>query len=338
MLPRERVFNRIEGKPVDKIPNLNIVMAFAAKLIGVPYSRYAKDYRVLAEGNFAACRQFGIDMLSAISDPFRETSGFGANIFFPEDGIPVCKDFLVKEYADIRKLSVSDPMRSERMLDRIRAVELYKAQAGKEYPILGWVEGAFAEANDLRSMSDIMVDVYDEPAFVAELLEISNGQAIRFALEQVRAGADFIGIGDAAASLVGPAIYREFVLPYEKKLIGAIHEAGAKVKLHICGDINSILEPMTETGADIIDIDWMVDMPRAVRLFDGIASVCGNFDPVAVLLMGTPDIIRDAVKACVSYGSGTTLIAAGCEVPRETPRANLLAVHEALTELPGSVR
>ena len=52
-------------------------MTFAAKFIKVPYIKYVSDYRYLVEGNIACCEKFGIDMVSAISDPFREAHGFG---------------------------------------------------------------------------------------------------------------------------------------------------------------------------------------------------------------------------------------------------------------------
>lgn len=61
-----------------------------------------------------------------------------------------------------------------------------------------------------------------------------------------------------------------------------------------------------------------------------ICAACGNFDPVAVLLQGTPLEIRNAVKKCLEVSNDNTLIAAGCEVPRDTPVENLSAVAEAL--------
>jgi MtaA/CmuA family methyltransferase len=333
MTPYERVFNRLQSKAVDKIPNLNILMAFAAKYIGVPYSRYATDYRCLVEGNIACCEKFGIDMVSTISDPCREVHGFGAHVLFPEDDIPMCKDFLLKDYSDLKNLHVKDPLKCERMLDRIKAVELYKKSVGGKYPILGWVEGAFAEANDLRGMTELMMDAYDEPDFVRELLEICNEQAIAFAKEQIRAGADIIGIGDAAASLVGPALYQSIVLPAEQKLISEIHGAGAKARLHICGNITSLISYVPLSGADIIDVDWKVDFGAAVKAFGTSCCACGNFDPVSVLLAGTPESVGDAVKGCVKSAHNNTFIAAGCEVPRETPHENLMRVKDTLEEL-----
>ncbi len=330
LTPRQRVFRRLNGEAVDKIPNLNILMTFAAKFINIPYKKYVTDHRYLADGNIACCEEFGIDMVSAISDPFREAHGFGANIIFPEDDVPKCSDFLIKNYTDVEKLKVTGPLKSERMLDRIMAIRLYKQKLGEKYPVLGWVEGALAEAADLRGVAGLMTDIYDAPDFTKKLLEICTLQAISFLDAQVDAGADFIGIGDAVASLVGPGIYRDLVLPYEKRIIDAVHEKGAKAKLHICGNISSLLDLLPLTGADIIDIDWMVDFRAANEIFKDKCSACGNFDPVKILLNGGPDSVREAVVSCINDGNETAFIAAGCEVPKMTPLENLAAVDKAI--------
>jgi MtaA/CmuA family methyltransferase len=333
MTPKERVFRRLRGERVDKIPNLNILMTFAAKYIKVPYKKYVTDYRCLVEGNIICCEKFGIDMLSAISDPFREAHGFGANVIFPDDDVPQCIDYLIKDYSYIDKLKIRNPLDCERMLDRINAVKLFKKEVGKKFPILGWVEGPIAESADLRGLSRIMTDIYDAPEFLKKLLEICTQQAILFSREQIDAGADFIGIGDAAASLVGPKIYKEFVLPYEQRIINAIHQEGAKVKLHICGNISSILDILPLTGADMIDIDWMVNFKTANEIFKGNCSASGNFDPVKILLQGSENDVRKAVISCINNGNNTTFIAAGCEVPKMTSLENLIRVDSTIKEM-----
>jgi len=333
MTPKERVFKRLQGEDVDKIPNLNIVMTFAANLIKVPYKKYVTDYRYLVEGNIACCEKFGIDMVSAISDPYREAQGFGASIIFPDDDVPKCSDFFIKDYSDIKKLKINRAVNSERANDRIEAINLYRKEVGQKYPILGWVEGAIAESADLMGVSKVMMDIYDRPDFIKDLLEICTRQAILFSEEQINAGADFIGIGDAVASLISPSVYKDFVLPCEQRIVKAIHDKGAKAKLHICGNISSILDFLPLTGADIVDIDWMVNFKTANEVFKGRCSACGNFDPVSVMLQGDAGTVESAVISCVNQGNGTTFIAAGCEVPKMTPVENMVKVDLALKEL-----
>jgi len=328
----ERLENRLKGAPVDRIPNLNIIMQFAARYIDVPYGKYCTDHNDLVEGNLACCRDFGIDMVSAISDPFRETSGFGANVVILEDDVPRCTDHLIQEYSYIKKLKPIDPASSERMNDRLDAVFLYHQVCRTEFPILGWVEGPFAEANDLRGTYQIMIDLMKERSFVSELIDICLEQAILFAKAQIQAGAQYIGIGDAAASLVSPKIYRELILPAEKKLIDEIHKSGSKAKLHICGNTTALLDLMAESGADIIDIDHLVDLKTAIDKIGSKAMVCGNFDPVSVLLEGDTDLVRNKVRECIGIGKEHIIISAGCEVPKFTPPENLKAVAEVLVE------
>jgi len=329
MTPYDRTYRRMAGEVVDRLPNQNILMAFAARYIGSTYDRLAQDYRVLVEGNLRAIEAFHIDWASAISDPMREASAFGAVVEFPYDRVPYSPTPLLASYADWAKLRLWDPWEQERPRDRLQAIQLYRQRVGGYYPIVGWVEGAAAEAADLRGVSALMEDMLTEPQAVRDLLELCTQAAIRFAIAQVEAGADMIGIGDAVASLMSPRLYREFALPYEQRIIRAIHDSGAQAKLHICGNTSRHLPDMAKTGADIVDIDWMVDMGEAVRALNG-HSANGNYDPVGVLYQGSPDDVAQAVRRCLAVADGRSMISAGCEVPADTPHENLLAHYEAL--------
>lgn len=336
LTPYERVSRRMAGDSVDRVPNLNILMAFAARYIGSTYDLLARDYRVLVEASLRACEAFHIDLVSVISDPWREASAFGAEIEFPFDSVPVCRTPLLASYNDRSKLQLWNPWERERTRDRLLGVQLYREKVGGYYPICGWVEGAAAEAADLRGVSSFLEDTVLEPQAAHELLHLCTEAGILFALAQVEAGADIIGIGDAVASLMSPRTYREFALPYEQRMIKAIHDAGAKVKLHICGNTSRLLDDLVQTGADIIDLDWMVDLGAAVRTFGGRACANGNFDPVEVLLKGTPKEVAEATLKCLAVGDERLMVSAGCEVPVDTPHANLHAQYEALRDASAS--
>jgi len=328
----ERVMNRIEGKPVDRIPNTNIIMQFAAREIGVKYGDYVTDYRKLVEGNIVCCEKYGIDMVSTISDPFREVADRGGAVRILTDDVPACHEFLIKELGDLKKIRIVDPSITPRMADRIKACRLFKSEAGKQFPILGWIEGPMAEACDLRGINEIMTDLFDSPEFIDDLLRNCNEQAIRFAQAQVDAGADIIGVGDAAASLIGPDLYMTHVFEREKELIEAIHKMGAKVKLHICGNITALLPFLPDTGADIIDIDQLVDFAEAGEILGDRVAYAGNVDTVKTMLQGTPQNVYDNVQACAANGGTKLFLQAGCEVPKFTPGENLLAFMEAVKD------
>lgn len=218
------------------------------------------------------------------------------------------------------------------MSDRLEAIGTFREKAGGEVPVMGWVEGALAEAADLRGVLNLLTDLYDRPEWLVELLEKVTEVEIAFARAQVAAGADIIGLGDAVASQLSPQMYRRFALPYEQRIFQAVREVGGTPRLHICGNTNHILSDIAESGAEIIDIDWMVDIDRAAQAFEGRAALCGNFDPVAVMLQGGPEEVRAATRFCAEHGGARYFSAAGCEIPDGTPHANLLAQRQVLRE------
>ena len=136
----ERVTNRLHGEAVDRPPNFDIMMTFAAHHIGQPLARYYQDHRVLGDANLAVQEDFDLDLVQTISDPYRETADFGAEIIFPEDGLPVCKQPLLADPPDLRRLRTVDPHSGRRMSDRIAAARYLKERIGGEVPIMGWVE------------------------------------------------------------------------------------------------------------------------------------------------------------------------------------------------------
>ena len=326
----ERVKETLEGKPTDIVPRTPILMRYAAEYIGATYGAFTADYRVLVEANLRCADEFGFDQVSCISDPYRETQGYGAPIEFVPDSVPHCLRHPLEESRDLDKLPVPDPLApGGRMLDRVEAVRAFKA-AGGGYSILGWVEGPAAEAADLRNVEPFLVDLLDDEVYAGELMDLVTENAIRFARAQVDAGCDMVGVGDAIASQVGPALYEEFVQPREKRLVAAIQAMGAKVKLHICGDITPLLAGIADVCPDVLDCDHMVSLAVARRAMPSRTALTGNLDPVADILRGNPESIREKVRTAHAEAGVLYFVNAGCEIPSGTPIENLKALCEAI--------
>ena len=327
MNSRERVLALIDGRPVDRLPLMPITMQFAADVIGVKYLRYVTDFRTLVEAQLRTVERYGFDYVSCISDPAREAADCGSDIARFDDQPPAFKEerALLADKTRLAALKVPDPLADGRMTDRVRAAELFRREVGGDKLIEGWIEGPMAEGSDLRGINTIMLDLYDDPAFIADLFEFVTDMGIRFARAQVDAGADLIGIGDAAASLVGPVFYERCVWPYEKRMVDAIHAMGARVRLHICGDTNAIVDGMGRLGCDIVDLDYPVDMARARARMPG-QVILGNVEPVGVMRNGTPEVVTEALAACHRAAGPRYIVGAGCELPRDTPEANVRAM------------
>jgi uroporphyrinogen decarboxylase len=88
---------------------------------------------------------------------------------------------------------------------------------------------------------------------------------------------------------------------------------------------------LVQTGADIIDLDWMVPIEKAVDLLAPNQVICGNFDPVNILLKGTPEDVFEAAMNCIQKGQGRLILSPGCEVPVNTPVENVAAFCSQMT-------
>jgi MtaA/CmuA family methyltransferase len=321
----------LKGKKTNQIPFMPITMMFAADLIGVPYKKYETEAAVQAEGQLKTAEKFGAAHVSVISDPCVEAHDFGAETGFPENAPAYINEnnALISDKKTLAKLKITKPEDGLRMSNRLEAVRLLSEKSGGELLVEGWVEGPCAEASDLRGINHIMMDFYDDENFVADLMDLVTEQAIEFALAQIEAGADIIGIGDAASSLIGPQLYKKFSVPRTKRYVEAIHNAGAMVRLHICGTTESLSEYWKEINFDLIDIDYGNSM-AAVRknLGPDTSVLAGNLDPVRDVRDGTPAVIKELLEKCMQESAPGYIVGAGCEIPRDTPHENLLAMYD----------
>jgi MtaA/CmuA family methyltransferase len=324
--------NLIAGNPVDRVLNFDILMTKAAHHIGANLSNYYLDHHVLCEANLAALHDFKLDIVQTISDPYREAADTGLVVEFPPDALPLSVQPLLVEPGDLAKIHFPAKDFGPRMIDRLEGISAMRAQVGEEVPVMGWVEGALAEACDLRGMNNVMIDLIKRSDWLKELLEKCVEVGIAFARAQIEAGAHIIGLGDAAASQISPRMYREFALPYEQRIFGAVKAMGAIPRLHICGKTTHLLDEIAHSGAQIFDIDWMVDLRQAAEKLEG-ALVCGNLDPVAVFLYGSMEQVRLGVRANAVAGGPRWISAGGCEIPDHTPDENLIAQNQALLDL-----
>ncbi len=303
-------------------------MTFAARYAGVRYREYVTDHRVLVSAQIAATEAFGVGSLTCCSDAWREASDCGADLVFFDDAPPACKEHLLADKAVLASLRMPDPTASPRMSDRIAAAAGFAERAKGEIPITGWVEGPVAQAADLRGINELMMDTIDDLSFVLDLFEWVTELEIAFARAQVEAGADIIGVGDAAASLVSQDFYEAHAFPHAKRIVEAIHDAGGLVRLHVCGNASHLLEPLGRLGCDIVELDYPVDLARARERMGPDPALLGNIDPVSVVRNATPEAIRRGCAACARAVGPRHIVGAGCEIPPDTPHANLMALAE----------
>ncbi len=306
-----------------------ILMHFAARYAGYTYGEFASNYKILVESNMKALEDFDIDMVGLISDPYRETSAFGAPVEFIPEGVPRCKEIIIRSAEDVKNLRNPDVYKAERTLDRINGVRYFQELLNGEVPVIGWIEGPLAEAADLAGVSEMLMNLFTDPDLSNTLMDKCVVTAKDFARAQIEAGADVIGMGDAVCSQIDTESYVTFVKDRQKEIIDYIHELGATVKLHICGNIAHLLPEIKNLSVDILDIDWQVDPGHAREVLGEEVILCGNINPVDIQTF-SEEKVEEVSSALIRSQKGQRFIlSGGCEISLFTPPENLHAMRRA---------
>lgn len=330
----DRTLSFLKGEAVDRPPFHPIIMRWAAKYAGIKYREFCTDPATKCMAMTECAKDFEIDWVTVMSDPWAEASAFGITVNYPEDSLPVDTGGHLKDASAVANLSKYNTLSNIRCNNRLKEIAEFRKRLNNEYFIVGWVEGPVAEYVDLRTATAASLDFMLEPDSVQRAMDVITESAIDFITLQISEGAHCIGIGDAFCSQIGPELYRRFAFDRQKLLVDHIHKSGALAKLHICGNTRTIMAEMIATGADIIDIDHLVpSMKEFTKLLSQHQVFSGKADPVSVIQDGTKDDIRKEVHDNFEQANGRCIISAGCEITPGTSIDNMKAFRSAASEL-----
>ena len=328
----DRVRNLIAGKPVDHLPAQPMAMMFAAKHAGYRYIDYTKDGRIMADAQLKFATDFDVDCVLMCSDPAREVidiAGDASVGWFENQGPAIREErAALLDKSRLKTFKLPDLHAGGRMHDRLRAIEICKREMGSEKSIVGWVEGPLALAAELRGLNRIMTDFLDDPAFVRDLMDFTAEVAILYAAAQIGEGADTIGMSDAAASMIGPQHYKNFLHPWQRRVLESIRAAHPEVilRLHMCGTTDRLIPLMCTLPVDIYELDSPVNLAAARAVMGPNRVILGNVGTIADLLEGDPERVRAAAKRCHETCGRYHVVGAGCELSPFTPPENLRAM------------
>ena len=165
-----------------------------------------------------------------------------------------------------------------------------------------------------------------EDALVRKMLDQLLPVTIASITAQFKAGADIVVLADhATGNLVSARHYRDYLLPYHKRLTAEI--AGPLI-LHVCGNCTDRLELFAEAGFDGYHFESSVDAAAAVKRVGQRMSLVGNINNAQTLYQGSPEEVYREARAAIE--AGVPMIGPECAVPLVTPLANLKAIVAAV--------
>ncbi|MBD3230067.1 MAG: hypothetical protein GF329_17950 [Candidatus Lokiarchaeota archaeon] len=319
---KELFFSAMNGVPI-KIPFNPFIMHLAASLLNIEYSVYVQKPDVLVRGQLKSSNFFGIEHLHVSTDAYREASAWGVEVDF-SGHTPVAKPGSELDWREFDSIDTPSLLESKRILNRLKAVKLLKKRSGSDQCIIGWIEAPFAEINCIFGMTNVMkIPYHSWESIIKKLIDRIVPIQLEFAKLQIEAGADIIGAGDSAVSLIGPKKYEEACLLGTKKLFNQI-EKKSPVLYHTCGDNSKtnngrdMLKLIANAGSSIIDIDYQVDLAIAKSKIGNEICIRGNVNTnlLANSEISTEELIEN-MTTNIENGkpNGRYMFAAGCEWP-----------------------
>ena len=307
-LATDRFLRACRRQPVDATPVWFMRQA----------GRYMREYRDLrtrhsmlelcrtpdlaTEITLQPIRRFPLDAAIIFSDLLLPLQPLGIPFDFVKGEGPQVERPIRSE-ADIDALHSFEPREAlEPVLQAIRQV---KAELNGSVPLIGFVGAPFTlasyaiEGGHSSHYAHAKALMYGNPAAWHRLCDRLAVAAGDYLVAQVEAGADVVQVFDSWVGALGPADYREFVLPHSRRIFDMVRPTGVPA-IHFGTGTATLLDAMAEAGGDVVGADWRIPLDEAWERIGHERGIQGNLDPVLLLgprermLAGAADVLHRA--------------------------------------------
>ncbi|MCG8591984.1 MAG: uroporphyrinogen decarboxylase [Proteobacteria bacterium] len=298
----ERFLRACRGDPVDRPPVWLMRQAgrylpeYRRVRAGIPFLDMCRDVERAVEVSLQPLDLVGTEAVIFFSDIFVPVPPMGVKLEFAPG--PVVAE-PIRELAQVEALRTVEPLESVPFVFEILQA-LRRELRDRDVPLLGFAGAPFTlaaylvEGQGSKDFGRVKRMMYREPELLRALLERLTEMTCAYLNAQIEAGAQAVQLFDTWAGLLGPEEYREWIQPTHQRIAAALDRARVPLLLYVNGG-SHLYEIMADSGADVVSLDWRVDLARAAREIGGKVSLQGNLDPCA--LAAPPSAIRERVRA-----------------------------------------
>lgn len=305
----DRFLRACRREPVDRVPVW--LMRQAGRYMreyrevrrNIPFMELVKDVDLATKISLQPYRRFHMDAVILFSDILVPVQAMGLDVSIPEGGPKVKNP--VRTAQDVKELKVPDPAGSTKFV--LEILEKLREELRDEAPVIGFAGAPFTlasymiEGGGSRNFATIKAMLYSRPATLHALLDKIATTISLYVRAQINAGAQAIQLFDTWAGELPAAQYREFALPYTQRIFESIGNLGVPRILFVNG-CAALLEAMAESGADVLSVDWRVDLGEVRQRLNSAIALQGNVDPC--VLLSTPEAIEHEAKQAIFKGGG----------------------------------
>lgn len=310
----------------------------------VDFLTLCKTPELAAEVTIQPIDALGVDAAILFSDILIPVEAMGMKLEFFEKKGPVLNPPIRNE-ASIKKLAVPNP--EEDMNFVLETIKILRRELNGKVPLIGF-SGApltmatyMIEGGTSKNFLQTKRMIFQTPDLYASLMDKVTQTVIEYLKSQIKAGAQAVQLFDTWAGVLSPGDYKKFALPYVKRVIDELKSQTSDFRpqtskipiIYFVGECAGLLEEIKTCGADVIGIDWRINIDDAIKRLGSNFSVQGNLDPCALFL--PKDKIRERVKEVLNRASFARghIFNLGHGVLPETPVENVVAMVEMVHKL-----
>ncbi len=272
----------------------------------------------------------GVDAAILFSDILIAVEAMGMPLEFHDKKGPILAD-PVRTKAGVDKLVIPDTEDSMPfVLDTIKIL-----RKELKVPLIGfsgapWTLATYIiEGGSSKNFMHTKKMMYQNPGLFKALMEKITATVIEYLSAQITAGAQAVQLFDSWAGILAPYDYENMIFPFVKSAIKALKKFDVPV-IYFVNDCAGLLKIVKKCGADVIGIDWRVDMAKAAKKLGKKYSIQGNLDPL--VLFAPKEHIEDRVKDILFKAEPARghIFNLGHGILPETPVENAIAMVEAV--------
>ena len=293
--------------------------------------------QLAAEVTITAAEKLGVDAAIIFADLLLPLEALGAPFHFSAGEGPVVEG-PVRSSDDVEALRVVSVAAGAGELGYVaEAIRLVVKHFSTRLPVIGFCGAPFTLASYLieggssRHYLHTKKMMYAAPQTWDQLMRKLVTVLADYAGRQAEAGADALQIFDSWVGCLAPQDYRQFVLPYSADLVKALKKWNLPI-IYFGTDTATLLESMQEAGADVMGLDWRIDLDDAWRRLRFRGAVQGNLDPAA--LFAAWPAVRERAELVLQRAGGRAghIFNLGHGILPETPVENVRALAEFVHE------
>ena len=312
---------------VERVPWVPFVGVHGGFLTGVDAETYLKSADEVVKGVSKAIEEYNPDGVPVIFDLQIEAEILGCELKWAPHNPPAVVTHPLANGVKLSDLKVPT-ITDGRIPVAVEATKTLR-EKNPEIALYGLITGPFTLALHLMG-TDIFMKLFEAPDEVNEVMEFCTKVGNKMAQYFMDAGCDIIAVVDPMTSQIDPMTFETFVTPYVSEIFNSVRKAGKLSSFFVCGHAQQNIESMCNCKPDNVSIDENIplDFVKEIALKKGI-SFGGNMKLTTVLLMGNEDDCREnAIENMDMAGKIGFILAPGCDLPMDTPPANIKAVTE----------